>query len=157
MKTRIITTLILLAAIAWGASGRAQRDEDDQYSEWIKGVREYKHKYLAKELDLSRDQQRKFFALYDQMEDEAVQLNNEVREMEERIYRQGDEATDADLDAATQAIFNLKTREGAIELNYLPKFKEILTKQQLFKLKGAERKVMREMIKYHRHRRGPRK
>ncbi len=157
MKIRTITTLILLAAIAWGASGRAQRDDDGQYSEWVKGVREYKHKYLAKELELSRDQQRKFFALYDQMEDEAVRLNNEVRELEGRIYRQGDEATEADIDAATQAIFNLKTREGAIELNYLPKFKEILTKQQLFKLKGAERKFMREMIKYHRHRRGPKK
>lgn len=157
MKLRIITTLILLTAIAWGSSGRAQRDEDGQYSEWVKGVREYKHKFLAKELELSRDQQRKFFAIYDQMEDEAVRLNSEVRELEERIYSQGDDAAEADVEAATQAIFNLKTREGAIELNYLPKFKEILTKQQLFKLKGAERKFMREMIKYHRHRRGPKK
>lgn len=138
------------------ATARPQREAN--FGEWAKGMREYKHKFLAKELELTRDQQRKFFVLYDQMEDEVDQLNNEAREIEEEIEVKGENATDAELERASERLFNLRTREGAIDLKYYDKFKEILTKRQLFQLKGAERKFTREMVKYYRrNRQGPKK
>ena len=41
---------------------------------------EYRHKFLAKDLDLSADQQTRFFALYDEMNDRLEALNDEFRD-----------------------------------------------------------------------------
>lgn len=151
MKFRHIIPLLLIALITLSASAHPQREAS--FSEWAKEMREYKHKFLAKELDLSREQQRKFFVLYDQMEDELDQLNDECRSLEEGIKSKGDEVTDDDYERASEKLFNIRTREGAVDLKYYDKFKEILTKRQLFQLKGAERKFTREMVKFYRSKR----
>ncbi|MDE6309355.1 MAG: hypothetical protein K2L81_04080, partial [Muribaculaceae bacterium] len=79
--------------------------------------------------------------------------------VEDEIKAKGDEATDEDYERASEKLFNIRSREGAVDLKYYDKFKEILTKRQLFQLKGAERKFTREMVKYYRNKRqhGPKK
>ncbi len=152
MKPRqLLTLLLLIAATALTATARPQREAN--FNEWAKGMREYKHKFLAKELELTRDQQRKFFVLYDQMEDEMEALNADTRAIEDEVTDKADDATDDDYERAAERLFNIRTREGAIDLKYYDKFKEILTKRQLFQLKGAERKFTREMVKYYRNKR----
>lgn len=151
MKLRHIIPFLLAAILAISASAHPQHEAS--FTEWAKEMREYKHKFLAKELELSREQQRKFFVLYDQMEDELEQLNSESRTLDEEIKAKGDEVTDDDYERASEKLFNIRTREGAIDLKYYDKFKEILTKRQLFQLKGAERKFTREMVKYYRNKR----
>lgn len=129
----------------------AQRNGgDDNREQWFKEMRDYKHAFLAKELDLSRDQQRKFFPLYDEMEDETAKLNQETRQLEEKIAKTGDNVTDIEYDKATEALFEQKSKEGEIEKSYLKKFQPILSKKQLFMLKGAERKFTRDIMKHHR-------
>lgn len=128
----------------------AQAPADRDTEQWVKEVRDYKHAFLAKELGLSREQQPKFFKVYDAMDDEIARVNSETRKLERRISEMPPtDVTDLEYDMATEALFNQRSKESEIELRYLPEFKEILTKKQLFELKNAERKFSMNMMRRH--------
>lgn len=144
----ILTIAFLINGAAAAAQPKNSTDNDRQ--KWFKEMRDYKHNYLAKELDLSREQQRKFFPVYDEMEDETNRLSQETRQLEDKVAKEGDKATDIEYEKATEALFEQKCKEGEIEKTYMKKFQTILSKKQLFQLKGAERKFTRDIMKHHR-------
>lgn len=159
MKLRsLITFLLLMPLIAVAKPGHshgyvgieqlAPQSKGDR-AKWFKEVSEKKHKFLAKELDLKKDQEKPFFDLYDSMEDEIRQVQNNTRKMEKRVNEAGDDATDLDYEKASDALYEAKQKESAIELKYKEEFKKILTPKQLFKLKGAERKFTRDLMEHH--------
>ena len=82
------------------------------------------------------------------MEDEIARINDEARSLEKKVADM-DNATDADYEKATEAVYNAKTREAAIEREYLDKFKTILSPRQMFRLKAVERSFNRELMKQH--------
>lgn len=49
---------------------------------------------------------------------------------------------------AAEAVAEFKSKEGAIELRYFNQFKGYLSKKQLFKLKIAEHKWMKELMRH---------
>lgn len=136
-------------------SEQVNSDNMPDREKWFKEAREYKHQYLIKELDLTKTQQREFFPLYDQMDDEMIKIQQETRQMEKRIKSLGDKASDLDYEKATDALYEAKEKEANIEKKYLTEFRKVLTPEQLFKLKGAERKFMRELMDRSSQLRGP--
>ena len=155
---RSIVFLLACVAFVTAAVAQAPTPPDKDVDQWVKEVREFKHAYLARELNLSREQQPKFFKVYDAMEDEIAGLNNETRRMSKRVKELPEgEVTDLEYDMATDALFNLKAKEAKVELRYLPEFKEILDKKQLFMLKDAERKFTMKMMRRHHDLRAARK
>lgn len=144
----LLTVTLLLSGLTVAAQPKNIPDSERQ--KWFKEIREYKHSFLAKELDLSREQQRKFFLLYDEMEDQTNRLNHETRQLEEKVANSETDATDIEYEKATEVLFDQKCKEGEIEKAYLIKFQSILSKKQLFQLKGAERKFTRDIMKHHR-------
>lgn len=148
MKKSVL--LLIGFFLALGTFSAAAQEQDDNTSRWLNEVREYKHSFLARELDLSREQQQKFFPIYDRMEDELGKVNSDVRAISRRISAlDPSEVTDTDYDMAIQAIYEAKGKEAEIEQRYLTEFKEVLTKQQLFKLKGAEQRFNMGMMRRH--------
>lgn len=115
---------------------------------WFKEMRNNKHEFLIRELDLAPSQQADFFAIYDRMEDEIVSIGDATRKAEMAVANNPN-PTDADYDKATDELFELKGREYLIEKEARAQFAKILTKRQLFKLKGAERKFFRALMKHH--------
>ena len=146
-KTYFITLLVMFMAFGYApeASARKQCKRDT----WFKEMQQLKHDYLVKELNLSREQQTKFFPLYDQMENEKKKLFDQTRAMEKSVAEKGDKATDLELEKASDAIVEMKGRESAIEKKYYCRFNQILTPRQIFKLHDAERKFQRQMVKEH--------
>lgn len=124
--------------------------------EWFREMLELKHDYLAKELALTKEQQQKFFPVYDSMENETLRMFDQTRALEKRVRQKGDKATDAELLKATDAMYNVKTREAQIERKYYTQFRKLLSPRQLFKLKRAERHFQRQMVKEH-YKKRPRK
>ena len=116
--------------------------------QFFKELRDYKHNYLAKELSLSKDQQQKFFPVYDEMEDNVAEMNEETRLLEKKVSDNMEDATDLELDKATEALYELKIKEGETEKDYAEKFKSILSKKQLFQLKNTERNFNRELLQH---------
>lgn len=128
----------------------ADKDEEspETSQQWLKEIREFKHNYLAKELNLTKEQQKAFFPLYDAMEDETWKINRETRDLEQKV-KSSSSVSDLEYDKATDAIFEQKEKEGAVERAYLQKFREVLTREQLFKLRGAERRFAGKLMQHH--------
>lgn len=140
--------IALVVSLTFTATAQSQPDENDR-QKWISEVRNFKHEFLAKDLDLTKDQQRDFFTAYDEMEDRISRLNIETRELEQKALADP-ETSDVALDAAARASYSLKNEESKIELEYFDKFKEILTPKQLIRLKNSERKFTQQLMIHHR-------
>ena len=102
-------------------------------------------------MELSQEQQDKFFPLYSAMEDEVYQLNKESRELERKVSS-ADNVSDLEYEATAKAMLDVKDKEAKIEATYFEKFKEILSAKQLFLLKRAETRFSRNMLNMHRDR-----
>lgn len=154
MKAKVQFAIVLgLMFAAFGAMAQAGPMSSENRERWLAEMREYKHEFLVKELDLTKEQQRDFFPLYDSMEDEIERLNAETRDAEMRLAKNAD-ATDLELENGARTIFEQKRAEGQIEMTYFDKFREILTPRQLLRLKNAERKWQQQLINHHRRMRG---
>lgn len=146
--------LIMLVAVLGCASASAQQRQGrkpltaEQRQKALSEMRNFKHNMLTRELDLSKDQQSKFFDLYDEMDDQLMTINSETRDLERKTLNDAS-ATDTELNAAARALYEQKQREAEVELKYFDKFAEVLTPRQLVKLKGAERKIALRMASFH--------
>lgn len=140
--------VMFFGSLALSAQDKDQVKRGDR-ERFMTEMRNFKHDFLAKELDLSKDEQREFFPIYDRMEDEIGKLNDETRQLERKIEKDKN-ASDLELETATKAIVDQKGKEALIEGEYYEKFKSILSPRQLFNLKNAERKFNQELMRHHR-------
>lgn len=145
LLTLVLALLLGMAPLA--AQTAAERQQ------WLRETTEARHNYLTSELHLSAVQQARFFPLYDGMDSEIRALYDNLRRQCEAVEAKGDRATDAERLAVVDAQFEAHSREGEIEARYLPRFKEVLTPAQLFKLKKVERDFNRRMMREHHNRR----
>lgn len=148
--TFITLSILCLCSSAQALAQTALSDADRQ--RWMSELRQYKHEFLTKELNLTSEQQDAFFELYDQMEDEIEQLNAQTRALQQKI-EENDEATDLEITNAARTIFELKRAEGQIEMTYFDRFAKILTPRQLLLIKNAERKFTQQLVNHHRRQR----
>lgn len=116
--------------------------------QWMNEIRQYRRTYMAKELGLSREQQNKFFPLYEEMEAQTSQIDEDVRVMESRL-NEAQDVTDLEYEKCAEAMYDAKVRQADIEKNSMEKFKDVLTRKQLFDLKRVERQFQRELLKQH--------
>ncbi|MBD5224974.1 MAG: hypothetical protein HDS68_03270 [Bacteroidales bacterium] len=146
MKRLIFLPLIILgflsAILPVSAQDRQDRDQ------WMNEIKQYRRTFFTKELNLTREQQNKFFPIYEEMEERAEQAEEEARVMERRIAEAPD-ATDLEYEKATEALYDAKLTQAEIEKSYMDKFRSVLSAKQLFELKSAERQFQREMLKQH--------
>lgn len=154
MNKHILLSLVILISTLCPLLPAAQdRLSDSDRQRWPSELRTYKHDYLVKELDLTKDQQREFFPLYDKMEDEVERISSETRALEAKADNK--DASDLEIENAARTVFEQKRAEGQIEMTYFEKFKEILSPRQLLRLKNAERKFTQQLVKHHRRMRSP--
>lgn len=145
---RILLFMILTVVTALPAAVSAQQKYGSERAQWMNEMRQYKRSYFVKELDLSREQQNKFFPLYEEMEDKTMKIEDEARTMERRIADTPD-ATDTEYEKGAEALYDARVESAQTEKEYMEKFKTILTRKQLFRLKGVERQFARDMMKQH--------
>lgn len=148
---RIITVFILCLSLAVCSTASAQNkgQKRPDRKEWFKQMRCYKHDFMAKELSLTKEQQEKFFPLYDEMEGQIHKIQRESMMLERKINSSSASVSDLEYEKAAEAMAEVKGKEAAVEERYFAKFKGVLTAKQLFELKQAERKFTRELMKQH--------
>ncbi|MDE5661842.1 MAG: hypothetical protein K2F91_00800 [Muribaculaceae bacterium] len=144
---------ILTLGMLWVSAGMAAQNNaplnDIDREKALCEMKAYKHDVLAKELDLTKEQQRDFFPIYDELDSKLLQINLETRELERRTEADA-EASDTELEAAAAAIYAQKQKEGKLEMEYYDKFRELLTPRQLLRLRSAEKKFTRTLVRHHR-------
>ncbi len=141
--------LSLIVAMLLALPGYAQDKRNIDRKEWFKELRQYKHDFLAKELDLTKEQEAKFFPMYDEMDNSIWKINHEVRGLERKIAKSDGKVSDLEYEKAAEAMYEMKGKEAAVEKQYFAKFKTVLTPKQLFQLKRAERKFTDKLMKEH--------
>lgn len=147
MKRVTLFALLLLLLSAMPAA--ADKKQPTPRQQWFKELAQYKRDFMIKELCLNEQQQQKFFPVYEEMEKKIMKANDETRALERKIDHSKEKVSDLEYEKAAEAQFEVKAKEAAIEASYLPKFKQILTPKQLYKLKHAEKKWTRELMKQH--------
>jgi len=158
MKTvsAVLLTLLLSAtALTASAQKPSKAMSDDDRQRFRAEMRAYKHNFLARELDLTRNQQQDFFPVYDEMNDEIDRIGAETRALEREVSSKED-ASDVELEAAARAVFSQKSTEGDVENQYFDRFKQILEPRQLLQLRAAERKFTKQLMRHHRRARSAR-
>lgn len=150
---RITIILVLAIAAICASDAEAQKQGREKLSLqnrklWLSEMRNFKSEFLIKELSLTKEQQAEFLPVYEEMDDKLSQISSETRELEEKVIT-SDEASDTEIEAASRILFEQKSREGQIELEYYTKFKEVLTPRQLLRLKNAERKFTQQLVRHH--------
>lgn len=144
-------SLLLALAFSFTSTSLMAEDETKQkHSMWIQEIRDYKHDFFTKEIDLTKAQQQEFFPLYTEMEREIFQINKDAREMEKKItIAKGSTTSDLEYEKVAEAMSEVKMKEAEIEAEYFQKFAKILSKKQLFQLKRAENRFTRSMLNHH--------
>ena len=143
----MIGLLMPMAAVAGDADDTAKREQ------WFKEMRQKKHEFLVKELGLTDEQKEPFFIVYDRMEDELRDINDQTRRLERSVIK-NEKAGESEYNAAIDAIYSQRYREGLVENSYKDKLGAILTKAQMIQLKKAEFKFTRALMKQHRQAKG---
>ena len=146
LSRAFIAFLISLTSLSVYAQTPGRKDSDRERV--LSEIRNYKHDILVKTLDLTKDQQREFFPIYDELEDRLQELNAETRDLEKRVAA-NEVASETEIAAAAAMVYSQKDREGTLEMEYYDKFKSILTPRQLLGLRGAEKSFTQKLVRHH--------
>lgn len=152
MKKIVIFLSLLIAACVIPMDADAQRNPGRDRESWMKEIQQFKNDFIAKKLDLNEEQREKFLPLYNSMDEEVRKVQEESEQLYRQTLNKKDEATDLEYEKAAEAQYELKGKENVIEMKYFNEYKTILSPQQLFKLKDAEKDFTRELMKQHRRR-----
>ncbi len=144
--------LILLFFIGCSSAVFAQKQDDKKMKDMMKELREFKIKYIAQEIELKDDQKEVFVELYNEMSDKRMDVMRDAWDMERKL-KKNKEATEADYQAATDAMTKAKAKDAEIEKSYDDRFAKILSQKQIFKMKEAENEF-RKKISEMRHKHG---
>lgn len=139
---KITLLLLLLFAVLTPAFAQGGKGKDREAMR--REIHEYKLKFLAQEMDLKEDQQKKFFDLYNQMTAERVKVFKETKALEKKLSESAD-ASEAEYEAVSSAITEAKEKDAEIEKRYDRQFAQFLTSKQIFKMKAAEEKFRNKM------------
>lgn len=141
MRTNFKIALFLLMLAACVCNVQAQ----DNKRQRVKEMLDQKHEFIVKETGMSQAQRAKFMPLYEAMEKEIYNVNHNAREQAKKI-NSSKKVNDDEYAKAAKAMAEVKLKEGEIETRYLNQYSKILTKKQLFLLKQAEIKFVRQMM-----------
>lgn len=113
-----------------------------------KEIKEFKLKFLAQEMELKEDQQKKFFEFYNAMMEERHRLMREKFALEKKLQSK-ENATDAEYREVMTQMSKVRDRELELEKKYDKEFSQFLTQKQIFKMKTAEEKFNNKMREMH--------
>ena len=159
MSHRIITILIVLLMLPVSLVAQ-QRNDSKQPSRqeretWMKEMQQVKTDFIARQLCLSEEKKEKFVHIYSRMDNELRAANEQAMKLTRNLRRKGETVSDAEKEKAAMAQFELKSKEGAIEMKYYKEFRTLLSPDQMLKLKHAEREFSRELMNRHRNNKAP--
>lgn len=142
VKALILTIILSLFSV----SASAQKHSKTDRKKWEAEMHDFKHDYLAKELNITDAQKTQFFALYDAMDRDRRNLSSRIREKREAVDRKAN-PTDAELIETARMDYQVSGEIVQCELKYFSEFQKVLTPKQLYKLRKAEGKIMRSLRK----------
>lgn len=138
MKTHLLIPLLLLLMSV------AVAQPDPSKKEQIESA---KIAYITKRVNLSPEQAKTFWPLYNEFSDKRKTLKRKQRNLDENMGSLT--ATDKDVEASLIELFELKKERLQLDITYNDKFKTILSSRQIVELYKSEKdflRILREKI-----------
>lgn len=145
----LASAVLFLAITLFCASplyAKKGNEQGKNHAEMIRELQEFKIKFLIQEAEISKDQQAEFIRIYTEMNSAKHNLFKACHD-EQKALKAKNSPTDEDYLRVSEKIAETKSAEGALELKYFRELKKLLSPKQLYKLKEAELKFNRKMMK----------
>lgn len=139
--------LLFIATFTFAVSTDAHKGKDGKnHAEMIRELQDFKIKFLIQEAEITKDQQADFVKIYTELSNAKLNLMKEGHD-EQKALRAKASPTDEDYYRVSEKLAGAKSAEGALEMKYYQQLKKLLSPKQLYKLKDAELKFNRKMMK----------
>lgn len=140
MVQRLATLLILL----WiGISMQAQDKKKPGFSK--EEFRARQESYLAEKAELTKEEAAKFFPVYFELQDRKKAVNDEGWK---QIHKgKNPKTTEAEYEQIIDNIVKARIDADKLDLEYLQKFKKILSAKKIYKVQRAEMRYHRDILK----------
>lgn len=139
MRKYLALAVLLMACIFGATAQRVVRPDPKMWKE----IQDYKINFLAQEMELQKDQEKRFKDLYTEMEGKKRAIFDEIRSIQESLDKK--DATEKEYEAATKKIDDLHAKDMALNKEYEKKFKSFLSARQIYKMKSGEDKFRQRM------------
>lgn len=144
------TTLILILVLAGSAFSQENRKEE---------IEKLRKEYFTRQLNLSADEAKKFWPVYNEMQLEIQKLHKEKRGRMRNIKENFNTMSDAELEKMINDELAFRQKELDIDKKYHERYKSILSVRKLALYYRAQEGFKRELIrkiKDNREDKGPR-
>lgn len=134
---------ILLIFLSIGISMQAQDKKKPGFSK--EEFRARQESYLTEKTELTKEEAAKFFPIYFELQDRKKAVNDEGW----RQIRKGKDpkTTESEYEQIVDNIVKARIEADKLDLEYLQKFKKILSAKKIYKLQRAEMKFHRDILK----------
>ena len=112
----------------------------------LESFKAQKMAYLVKEVGLTPEESAQLFPLYNDMQEKRFKLKMEMREKVRSLNKKAIQTNDECLKLIDE-VLDKQIEEVTIEKAYYQRFKKLLSPQKLFKLKQADFRFAKEMLK----------
>ncbi len=102
-----VLAAVLISMASLSVFAQAPGPKDIDRDRFLSEIRNYKHEVLVKSLELTKEQQREFFPIYDELDNRLQEINTETRELEKRVAVD-QTATDTEIEAAASMVYSQK-------------------------------------------------
>lgn len=134
---------ILLIVISISISMQAQDKKKTGFSK--EEFRARQEAFLTEKAELTKEEAAKFFPIYFELQDRKKAVNDEGWNQ----VRKGKDpkTTEAEYEEIVDNIVKARIQSDKLDLEYLQKFKKILSAKKIYKLQRAEMKFHRNILK----------
>lgn len=139
------TLMTLQAQSAGGNKNGGRRDQTPQQS--FEQFKAEKTAFLTKEAQLTPEEAGKVFPIYDELQAKRFELNRKVRYTIREKMKSENNPTQQQYEWAAEELYTLPEKEAKIDRETYEKLKVILPAEKLFKLRVAEDRFMRHMMR----------
>lgn len=101
--------------------------------------------YLTEKAELTKEEAAKFFPVYFELQDRKKAINDQGWKQ----IRKGKDpnTTEAEYEQITESLIRTRIEADKLDLEYLQKFKQVLSAKKIFKVQHAEMKFHRDILK----------
>lgn len=139
MNRLIIIMILFMAFLSTQAQEKKECLSKEQF-------REKQKQYFVDKARLTKDEAAKFFPLYFELQDKKFSYNKEMWS-KIRKTKEGKNITDAEYSRLTEDVIKTRITIDELELEYLHKYKKVLSPKKIYDIQRAEMKFSRELLK----------
>ncbi|WP_455673951.1 hypothetical protein [Phocaeicola sp.] len=141
MIRKLTSTLFIILCLA--LSMQAQNKKPGFSKEEFRAKQEA---YLTGKAELTKEEATKFFPVYFELQDRKKAINDKAWQ-KARKGKDSDTTTEEEYEEIIDGIANARLEADKLDVEYLQRFKKILSSKKLFKLQRAEVKFHRDLLK----------